>query len=359
MSVSPDLQKTLVPEPWQGFPDQSTFKHMEWLKELDSSVYLALWQRWPTYDLPVGHDAYLVSFHLEAVDVDWLDRQCTRIQAPIVVLFDGSYYDYPHADNLYPVPYFYWHHQIELMHQWFGKDFSPMAKTHKASAFCSRITQSKLLIFTGLAEYMGTDQCLLSLSNWLEEQNVHCKMPTGNTTLDAVSDIFWSKYWGKIFKIDDYNTLEQNFQNFTSNFYTDAYQRAAIHFTNESYHYSLMNGRIRPGPFLTEKTWKPLAAGQPFIPVGQFETYRTLEKLGFQFDYGFDTTWDLDPGNLTRLESIIGLIKDLSAWSIDEIDYATKESTTHNLEHINSGNFAKTCEKHNRDSINQVLDLLK
>ena len=36
-----------------------------------------------------------------------------------------------------------------------------------------------------------------------------------------------------------------------------------------------------------------------FIPVGQFETYRTLETLGFRFDYDFDITWDLDSGNLS------------------------------------------------------------
>jgi hypothetical protein len=352
------MQQMLVPLPWRGNSSQAHITNMSWINDLSQKVYLALWQRWPDQDLPVGYDAYLVSFHLEAVDVEWLDRQCRCVDAPIIVLFDGSYYDYPCARNLYPITYLYWHHQLDLMLNWFGKSTYHKEKTHKVSAVCSRITQSKLLSFTAIAEYIGSDHALLVLSDWLEEKNVHHRLPTGNKILDSLSNIFWTKYYGTEFKIDDYRQ-DLNFQRHTANFHHTLYQKAAIHFTNESYHYSLMNGHRRPGPFITEKTLKPLAAGQPFIPVGQFDTYGTLSRLGFQFEYEFDTSWDLDPGNLSRLENIIKLIKELSNWSVSDIEEATKKSTIHNLEHINSGDFAKMCEKHNQNSVNQILDLLQ
>lgn len=352
------MNQMLVPCPWQGHPNQCDFANMSWLRDLPSRTYLALWQRWPETDLPIGHDAYLVSFHLEAVDTDWLDRQCQRLAAPILVLFDGSYYDWPHALNLHPIPFFYWHHQCHKMVHWFGKVTEPKKKTHKASAFCSRITQSKLLIFTALAEYFESDQCFLVLSDWLEEKNTHHRALTGHKPLDDISAIFWSKYWGKIYSIDDYDQ-SLNHQSHTANFHTDPYQKTALHFTNESYHYSLMGRHCRPGPFITEKTLKSLAAGQAFVPVGQYDTYGTLTRLGFQFDYDFDTSWDSDAGNLSRLASIMDLIKNLSNWSVADIEAAVTASSRHNLEHLNSGDFSKTCEQLNENSINQVLDMLQ
>jgi hypothetical protein len=329
------------------------------MRELSDRVYLDLWDAWPQHDLPLGHDAYLVSFHLEAVDVTWLDRQCSRIQAPIVVLHDGNAYDWPHAENLQILTYYYWHHQISKMLGWFGP--APLvSQTHEyvASAVCSRITQSKLLSFTALAEYVGTDRCLLVLSDWLEEKNVHHRTPTGNTVLDELSEIFYRKYLGKIFKFDDYSQ-SLNYQRHTADFHSDIYRKSLLHFTNESYHYSLMGDYTRPGPFLTEKTLKCLAAGQAFVPVGQFDTYGTLSRLGFKFDYGFDMTWDQDPGNLTRLESVTRLIRNLADVSILDLARQVQHSNQHNLDHVNSGDFARICDSLNQTTVQCVLGTMK
>lgn len=356
MSIQTD-DNMLVPLPWSGLPSQCEFLDVKWLKSLSDRTWLALWQRYPDQDLPLGYRSYVVSFHLEAVDVEWIRTQCDRIDAPIILLFDGSYYNWPRKDNLYPICYFYWHHQCRKIQHWHGKQTTIPERKYLASAVCSRITQSKLLTFTAIAEHIGIDQSRLILSDWLEEKNVHGREKTGNRTLDLLSDIFWSNYFGKKIKQDVYDQ-ELNYQKHTSNFKTNLYQDCAIHFTNESYHYSQIYDNIRPGPFLTEKTFKCIVGGQPFIPVGQFDTYGTLSKLGFKFDYDFDISWDQDPGNLTRLESIVKLIKEFSKWSVNDIDRATRSSTVHNLEHLNSGDFAKTCERHNQIAMNQVFDML-
>jgi len=57
----------IVPSSWQGSADQCTGE-MAWLKELGSNFYCALWQAWPKYDLPLGYDGYVISFHLESGD---------------------------------------------------------------------------------------------------------------------------------------------------------------------------------------------------------------------------------------------------------------------------------------------------
>ena len=57
---------------------------------------------------------------------------------------------------------------------------------------------------TALAEYMGTADTLLSLSDWIEEKNVHNWQPTGQSVLDNLTEIFRSKYLGKKWSIDDF-----------------------------------------------------------------------------------------------------------------------------------------------------------
>lgn len=348
----------LLPLPWIGYPSQCRIDSMEWVKNLPDSTYLSLFLRWPTQDLPLDHKSYIVGFHLEAVDTAWVDRQASRITNPIVVLHDGSYYDWPHAPNVIPVTYMTWHTQIAKMLDWYRSiQCTIQPKKFKASTFCNRITQSKLLIFTALAEYVGIDDCVLTLSDWLEEKNVHHKQPTGRDSLDNMMQIFFEKYFGKTIRHDNFDN-SKNFQRHTSDWSHPAYQSTALHFAGESFHYSLMGDHIYPGPLICEKTFKPILAAQPFVPVGQFDIYGSLSRLGFRFDYGFDTSWDDDPGNLSRLESIVGLIKGLKNISIQDIVSSSKDSCQHNLDHVLSGDFAKVCQNINDRSIQKVLSIV-
>jgi hypothetical protein len=353
----------LVPHHWEGWPHELKFDQVSWMKDLPSRCYLSLWLRWPEengIDLPDGADFYLISFHLEAVDHEWLEKQAKKIKKPIIVLFDGLFYDWPFPENVYPFTYLYWHYQIKQMCEWFPRIPCNQDKKYLASAFCSRITQSKLIIFTALAEYLGTDRCLLSLGDHLEMKNVHFQEYTYNHVLNSLSDIFWQKYCGKNFSIDNYDQ-SLNFQKFTANPWTPAYQNAVLHFTNESYHYSLMSkdgtgkSYIRPGPFLTEKTLKCLVGGTAFVPVGQFDTYGALGRLGFKFDYGFDTTWDNNRGNLTRLECIVNLIKSFCQISVQDLYGMTRDSSEHNQELAISNRLFQTCENQNQNTIESIL----
>jgi hypothetical protein len=114
------------------------------------------------------------------------------------------------------------------------------------------------------------------------------------------------------------------------------------------------NEYIWPGPFLTEKTLKCLLGGTAFIPVGQFETYKTLQSLGLIFDYDFDTSWDNDSGNLTRFSSIIELIDYLNQFEIDQLVDFTKSSSEHNQNYIVSNKFFNQCQEKNSQSINEI-----
>ena len=98
--------------------------------------------------------------------------------------------------------------------------------------------------------------------------------------------------------------------------------------------------------------------GTAFVPVGQFETYKTLTDLGLRFEYEFDISWDLDSGNLSRAESIINLIDQLSQLDIDQLMQDTQNSSKHNQDWITSGNFFKQCQEKNSITIEKIITLL-
>jgi hypothetical protein len=246
------------------------------------------------------------------------------------------------------------------MHKWFGVKEKTNPQ-YKFSTVCNRISQSKLWITTKLLE-TAPDSSLVVLNSWLEEKNVHNWQPTGNATLDNLTQIFRDSYLGKKIKIDDFDNDQHNEQRITGMPWQPLYQDCAIHFTNESFHYSNMyqDGQTYgwPGPFLTEKTLKCLLGGTAFVPVGQFETYKTLTDLGLRFEYEFDISWDLDSGNLSRAESIINLIDNLNQYSVEQLLSKTQESTQYNQNHILSNKFFDQCQQKNKESVAQIFDLI-
>lgn len=357
-------EKMLFPNP-VGFDDISRLSlirgyHLLGQIEWPDKTYFHLHGQWNApYNLPQGYNLYVLSWHMEQVDFDWLKKQ--EIDAPILVLTDLKSYDstmWP--KNVIPIRWLYWHYALDQMIKLFGVEFHKDIK-YKFSAFCNRITQSKMFISTALLENIDRADILIKIGTWIEEKNVHQWQPTGNAVLDNLTNIFQKKYLGHEITMDDFRD-NQNYQQFTANPDHIAYQQAALHFTNESFHYSLMHDGdikyINPGPHLTEKTFKCLLGGTAFIPVGQFDVYRTLGDLGLRFDYGIDLSFDNDPGNLTRLEKTVKLIDRLQKFTASEIYAMTEQSTLHNQAHVASGSFFDLCEKINistLDSMNKFL----
>jgi len=300
----------------------------------------------------------VVSFHLEPVDVNWLKQQ--KVTGPIFVLFDGDHYNLD-LPGVYFLPFFYWHRQLHQMQNWFGFQEKTNPQ-YKFSAVCNRISQSKVWITTKLLEVARQSSLIVLNSQHFEEKDVHNWQMTGNDVLDKLTKIFQDQYFGQDIKIDNFDDRTQNIQRITGNPWQPLYQDCAIHFTNESFHYSTMTEDNKqytwPGPFLTEKTLKCLLGGTAFVSVGQFETYKTLTDLGLEFEYDFDLSWDSDPGNISRAESIVNLIELLSQADVDQLIHYTQHSSKHNQNWIKSNGFFKQCEKKNSITIEKINHLL-
>lgn len=67
-----------------------------------------------------------------------------------------------------------------------------------------------------------------------------------------------------------------------------------------------------PYSFRTEKIWKPIAMGHPFIVVANQGYYRDLHNLGFKtFNHIIDETFDSIEDNQKRIERIAQVVEDL------------------------------------------------
>jgi hypothetical protein len=357
----------IMPEPVFGRPEfPLKWPEINWLQELPENTFYFLWANQPStnlvrkIELPLGHPMYVITFHQERFDWEWIIAQSKRItDVPIIILNDGSVYDLPLPPNVRFYNYYSWHEHIDRVRNWWP-DPQPKNIRYKVSNVCNRVTQSKLLIFTALMQYLKRDELLVKLANWVQDKNVHGWMATGVRELDDLMAIFQEKYLGVEILLDDFCNVKDNYQRWNSNPWQPLYLESALHFVSESYHYSLMHidgqSFTVPGPQYSEKLYKCLLAGTPFIMVGQFESHKYLSDLGLRFDYGdLDLSWDLDPGNLTRMVGIVNLIKTLRDYSMEDLVEMTNDSTKHNTDLIWSGEFYRTCQEHNRKIQHEIL----
>ena len=78
--------------------------------------------------------------------------------------------------------------------------------------------------------------------------------------------------------------------------------------------------------FLSEKTWKPMIVGSPFIILGSPGVLKYLKKEGFKtFDKWFDESYDNELNHAKRFNKIVKLIKEFSKKPIRELVEIRKE----------------------------------
>lgn len=327
-----------------------------WIARLQNkSVFLFLRASWGANGgypnaPPTGYDYYIT--HGDSYMFGWPEHLSQQVSGQIIHLTGSIMPDSFDTDQIRYVSYNNIHQRINRIPQ-----ISPWVKDikYKASALTNRVSQSKAIVFAALKHYLGHD-CVASLHhNHFATKNTHNWQPTGNKSCDDFLAMFQESWSHVKLQLPEDDGVEGSYNN-------TAYRQSALNFTQESYHYSwtMQNGRsfCRPGPFITEKTWKSLLSSTAFISVGQCYVYHWLKTLGLKFDYGdLDLSFDSDPGNLTRLEKIVSLIESLQSWSAQDLYEMTKSSTEFNAEYVRSLDFWNLCETTNA-TVNQLLESL-
>jgi len=90
-----------------------------------------------------------------------------------------------------------------------------------------------------------------------------------------------------------------------------------------------------PHSFRTEKIWKPIFMGHPFIAVANTGYLRDLHALGFKtFGDLVDETWDTITDNSDRLARVEHAIIDLCSSDLDEFLVAAEATCKYNQQHM-------------------------
>jgi len=90
-----------------------------------------------------------------------------------------------------------------------------------------------------------------------------------------------------------------------------------------------------PYSFRTEKIWKPIAMGHPWIAVANAGYYRDIKELGFRtFDTLIDESFDSITDNLKRIDRIIQIAQDLCKQDLNQFIRASKDICKYNQQHL-------------------------
>ena len=85
------------------------------------------------------------------------------------------------------------------------------------------------------------------------------------------------------------------------------------------------------GAFLSEKTFKPIKHGQPFVVAGCAGTLQVLRDLGYRvFDSVIDTTYDTIQDNTRRWIALRGVIESIAHGDLDAFRKKCRADVEHN-----------------------------
>ena len=108
---------------------------------------------------------------------------------------------------------------------------------------------------------------------------------------------------------------------------------------------------------LTEKTFKPIAMGMPFVIVGTRGSLEYLRSYGFRtFEGIWDESYDLAEDNV-RIERIASLLRSLDELSIEgkqELFDQCQEVIEHNWNHFYGGGFEAVLWKELNEMLNEI-----
>jgi len=106
---------------------------------------------------------------------------------------------------------------------------------------------------------------------------------------------------------------------------------------------------------LTEKTFKPIAMGMPFIIVGTQGSLQYLRSYGFQtFGDLWDESYDNEPDDHLRIEKIAKVLQQLETSDRQAIFESARAIVQHNWNHFYGGGFEAVLWQELQDMLNGI-----
>jgi hypothetical protein len=130
--------------------------------------------------------------------------------------------------------------------------------------------------------------------------------------------------------MNDFNYLKDNAP-FVIDSRFDLFYNLAINITKEDYEktfISLITESLADDDtlFFSEKIWKPIMVGHPFLLYGNQYSLKLLKEWGFKtFDRWFDESYDNEPDRVIRARMIVKELKKFENKSIEELKIIREE----------------------------------
>lgn len=344
----------------------------EWINQLptNKNIYITFDLDWggitDQMSLPMGYEYYILHQYGEQVQFSIIQEQCERVSGLVIVLIEGEindmqrYFDDLGVKNVLFLEFCTWHLNFRKMYNWHGTNMTPKHILYKASSVSNRLDVHKIIIPTMIAEYIHND-AMIFVNEWVEDET-YLKKHIGNITLvNDMHDLFFRNIFkNPLYKDKNFNNKTDNFQKITSSPNQAILYECAINFTNETFARDfIVTGYKYSGPFLTEKTLRCLYSETGFIAVGQHNTYKFLQDLGFEFNYDFDISWDSNEDISQRLKHINRLIVQMSSMSASDIFDMTEKSSKFNRRYILSDEFYKICNDRNNKTVEKIFSVVE
>lgn len=123
---------------------------------------------------------------------------------------------------------------------------------------------------------------------------------------------------------DEFDSTQQNDHHLVN---ASLYQASCFHIVLETH----FDADQSNGSFITEKTYKPIKYGQPFVVVGPAGTLQQLKKDGYcVFDDVFDTRYDSIENNTDRWLAVKELVQSLKTQGTQEVLARCQQGILHN-----------------------------
>jgi len=242
-----------------------------------------------------------------------------------IYLADVNNYDHVYPDNVTFFKYRHWY--LPLMHVLNNINLSqiPNVKSKKIYKKFSSLSyfrrQFRAIVTLSLLKYAAND----SIISWhnLTNDSRHDELIKSLKSDVSFNDLDWEVLNYKHI-IDNYTVDKNYYKSNILDFLNPQYQNCLINFSNETDSFGLYwidDIRYnRPGPFLTEKTWKPLISGNVLMSSGQPGTYDFLKNdYNIPINYSIDTSFDNVLGDFDRIRQIKNLIESLSTIKLSDL----------------------------------------
>ncbi len=102
-------------------------------------------------------------------------------------------------------------------------------------------------------------------------------------------------------------------------------------------YFSLVSETVHrfPYSFRTEKIWKPVAIGHPFVVIANQGYYRDLHNLGFKtFGHLIDESFDQIENNKDRMDRIVSIVTDLCQQDLASFLNECYNTCKYNQQHL-------------------------